>query len=213
MFYKIAIVFFLGLVFFPMGAQADNAAVVLAGLLNNIQTLQADFTQTITDNQAKLLQKSIGHMALQRPGKFRWEVIQPVAQWVVANRGKLWIYDPDLEQVTVRLLTKEAGETPALLLSNPNVKLEKDFSVQVIKNSPAFKWFLLIPKSSASMLAFIKIGFANNQIREIDLQDHLGHNTVVEFYNIALNQVLSAALFSLRLSSKVDVIDETKRRD
>ncbi len=72
-------------------------------------------------------------MALQRPGKFRWEVVKPNAQLIIANGSRLWIYDPDLEQVIIRAFKHATGQTPALLLSDDNATLSKDFNVQQVQ--------------------------------------------------------------------------------
>ena len=189
---------------------AAEPSVSLNQLLTTMQTLQADFTQTITDKNAKAIQRSVGRMVLQRPGQFRWEVKKPTKQLVVTNGSRLWIYDPDLEQVTIRFLSKEVGESPAMLLSNTNVALEKDYLVQQ-KNEDKLQWFLLTPKNQNSLFAQIRFGFIKNQIREMVLQDHLGHTTAVEFYNIRENKPVSSALFSFKPPANVDVIDETKR--
>ncbi len=195
-----------------LSSYAAAPAADLTQLLSNIQTLQTDFTQTINDKKGRQTDQSIGHMALQRPGKFRWSVTQPIAQLIIVNDPRLWIYDPDLEQVTIRYVNKEVDNTPVLLLSNPAIAIEKNFIVQSMRNVASMQWFALIPKNRDSMLAFIKIGFAKGQIREMDLQDHLGHNTVIEFYNISMNHPLSASLFNFKVPAHTDVIDETKNR-
>ena len=189
---------------FSSSSSSNPATTQLTQLLAAIQTLQADFTQTISN------QKSVGHIILQQPGKFRWEVKKPVAQVIVTDNKRLWIYDPDLEQVIIRSLNTEIGETPAFLLSHPSSALEKNFQVKTIKNSGSLQWFVLIPKNKNSLFAFIKMGFLKNQLREMDLQDHLGHNTVIEFYNSLLNYPISASLFTFKPPRHVDVIDETR---
>jgi outer membrane lipoprotein carrier protein len=196
--------------FFYSNADANSATTQLTELLSAIQTLQADFNQTISSPQSKqTIQQSFGHVMLQQPGKFRWEVKKPVAQLIVTNGKRLWIYDPDLEQVTTRSLAKEIGDTPAFLLSHSRVALQKNFHVQAIKNAASLQWFLLMPKNRNTLFAFIKIGFLKNHIREMDLQDRLGHNTVIEFYNVILNHVVDPSLFNFKFPRHVDVIDET----
>ena len=106
------------LALFSMGVVHAGTSEDLAALLNNTQSMRANFRQTVYDNRGKVIQKSVGYMAMQRPGKFRWESTSPIPQLIIANDSRLWIYDPDLEQVTIRSLSKEIGETPALLLSN-----------------------------------------------------------------------------------------------
>jgi outer membrane lipoprotein carrier protein len=205
-------IIFIVLFIIHTSVNARTPAADLTQLLSSIQTLQANFTQTINDNKGKQSEQSIGHMALERPGKFRWSVTKPVAQLVVANGTRLWIYDPQLEQVTIRLLNKEVDNTPVLLLSNPAVAIEKNYTVQSLKNAAFMQWFVLLPKNRDSMLAFIKMGFANGQIREMELRDHLGHNTVIEFYNVSMNCPVSASLFSFKPPAHTDVIDETQNR-
>lgn len=191
---------------------ASTESSILAERLNNIRTMQADFTQTIITRSAKPLQRSYGKMLLARPGKFRWQVQRPVTQLLVANGKRLWIYDPDLEQVTIRFINQAAGEAPALLLSDANASLARDFIVKIQKRSGSLlEWFVLIPKNNDSMLASLMLGFAGQEIREMDLQDHLGHTTVIQFQHVTLNAGVPASAFSFTLPANVDVIDETRR--
>jgi outer membrane lipoprotein carrier protein len=197
---------------FPLITWADSAENMLNQLLKNVQSMQAHFTQTMMDNKDNIIQKSQGNMALQRPGQFRWETTSPNAQLVVANGKRLWIYDPDLEQVVVRALSKQAGETPALLLSDSNPTLETDFKVsKENKSNSSLTWFLLKPKDTSSLFASIRMGFAGNELREMRLQDHLDHNTIIRFQNTILNKTISSSLFHFVPPKNVDVIDETKQ--
>src|SRR5687768_9284600 len=81
---------------------AGSSTDTLNQLLRNIRSMRADFIQTLMDNNGKMIQQSWGKMALQRPGQFRWETKRPNEQLIVANGSRLWIYDPDLQQVVVR---------------------------------------------------------------------------------------------------------------
>src|SRR4051794_17750231 len=110
-------------------AKTNSAADDLSLLLANLHSMQADFTQTTYDNYAKPIQQLHGRMALKRPGCFRWEVKNTLAQLIVANGDKLWIYDKDLAQVSIRSLQYDKGEAPALLLSHSNQSLDQDFIV------------------------------------------------------------------------------------
>jgi outer membrane lipoprotein carrier protein len=211
MFRKLIIFFLLFLLQFNAYA-ANTTANDLSALLTKLDSMQADFSQTITDKNAKQIQQSVGRMSMQRPGKFRWEVKKPSKQLVVTDGKRIWIYDPDLEQVTIRFLTKEVGESPAMLLTNPSTTIEKDYQVDNVKASAKdLQWYSLIPKNQNSMFAKIKLGFNKNQIREMELQDHLGHTTSIAFYNIKISPTLSESIFSFKPPAHVDVIDETRR--
>ena len=201
------------LIFFVQSmAYANSSATDLDQLLKNIRSMTADFNQTITDNTGKVIQKSRGNMALQQPGKFRWKTVSPNGQLVIATGQRLSIYDPDLEQVVIRGLSKQAGQTPALLLSDANPSLEKDFTV---KTSPAgsskLQWYVLTPKDKSSMFALIRMGFVGSQLSEMQLKDHLEHTTTIQFTNVKVNTKLAMALFYFAPPKNVDVIDETKR--
>jgi outer membrane lipoprotein carrier protein len=197
---------------FCMLAHAD-ASSDLSTMLNAVRTMQANFTQTVYDNRGKAIQKSYGRMAMQRPGKFRWQLIKPLPQLIIANQSRLWIVDPDLEQVTIRVLHQATGETPALLLSHENSMLDNDFNVKEMqKKTPGWRWFDLTPKKADSVFASVQMGFVANQIREMRLQDHLGHTTTVQFDNIKSNATLSPSLFTYKPPANMDVIDETRQK-
>lgn len=197
-----------------INAYADSSSDALTSLLLNMQTMQADFTQRVLDKAAHAIQQAQGHMALQRPGKFRWDVKAPTPQLIIANGNKLWIYDKDLEQVTVRTFKAAAGQTPALLLSDKSLTLSRDFNVKPAKNvsQVASQSFVLIPKDKDNLFESIQLTFMNKQIQEMQLRDHLGHTTVIQFKNIQFGKPLAAALFTFHAPAHTDVIDETKQR-
>lgn len=182
----------------------------LVTLLNSVQTMRASFLQIVYDNRGKAVQQSHGRMSLARPGKFRWEVTKPIPQVIIANESRLWIYDPDLEQVTIRSLKKAAGETPALLLSDVDSKLTKIYRVKEGQQKAGTRSFVLIPKSADSMFASIKMAFVDSQLREMRLEDHLGHVTAVKFQQVITNESIPASTFVFKRPAKVDVIDETR---
>jgi len=183
----------------------------LLEVLSPIHSLQANFVQVILDAKGKPLQKSEGKVQLQRPGQFRWDVKRPVPQLIIANNSRLWIYDPDLEQVVIRPVAKEIGSTPAFLLSNVNTAIEKDFIVKKMPASRNWQWFSLSPKTSDSLFNVIQLGFENREIKELRMRDNLGHHTVIQFKQVQQNLHLSLALFQFHPPAHVDVIDETRK--
>jgi outer membrane lipoprotein carrier protein len=193
---------------------ANLYASDLSALLNSLKSMKADFTQTIYDNHGKAIQKSYGQMALQRPGKFRWDVTKPIPQLIVANDNRLWIYDRDLQQVTIRSLKKAAGEAPALLLSQVNAELENNYNIKELQQEKgSMQWFLLTPKdANRGMLASTQIGFQGNEIREMRLKDNLDHTTSIQFQHIKTNTNLPDSFFVFKSPKGVDIIDENRRK-
>lgn len=204
------ILFFIFASFFFAHAYAQQDADHLTTLLKNMHGMQAHFTQSILDKNGNVMQTNSGKMALQRPNQFRWEVTKPIRQLIVTNGKQLWIYDPDLEQVTIRKLVKAAGETPAMLLSDENLALTHEFSVKPLKKIKAITWYLLIPKDKSSVISQLKLGFKENEIRGMQIEDHLGHLTQIEFSQVKSNKPVEAALFNFKPPAHVDVINETK---
>lgn len=189
------------------------AAQDLSTLLDGIHSMRAGFTQTVYDNHGKAIQHSYGKMAMQRPGKFRWDVTRPIPQLVVANGSRLWIYDPDLQQVTIRTLKMAAGETPALLLSNVNTTVNQDFTVtESDLKMPGWDWFKLVPKKADNMFEAVEMGFQNKHFLEMRLKDNLGHTTRIQYQNAEFNVNLSSSLFSFNPPKGVDVINETRQK-
>lgn len=183
----------------------------LAHLLAKVNTIEATFSQTIYDNRNQPVQRSFGKMAMERPDKFRWEVKKPIPQLIIANQSRLFIYDPDLEQVTIRPFKQTVGETPSMLLSYNTATLEKEYRVVILpKKSSDLRWFALSPKNPDNAFVGVQLGFANDIINQMKLQDHLGNTTRIQFENIKTNKPLATNLFTFKTPKGVDVIDETK---
>ena len=112
-------------------AHADDSAAVqrLTGLLNKAQTLTARFSQLTLDGSGTRLQETAGQLSLKRPGLFRWHTDAPNEQLLISNGEKVWLYDPDLEQVTIQKLDQRLTQTPALLLSGDISKISESFAI------------------------------------------------------------------------------------
>ena len=122
---------------------ADTARLV--SILQKTNTLSGQFSQLTLDSAGTNLQETKGEMAVQRPGMFRWHTDAPAEQLLVSDGKKVWLYDPDLNQVTVQTLDKRLTNTPALLLSGDLKKIADNFSVS-LKTLEDTEEFTLIPK-------------------------------------------------------------------
>ncbi len=103
----------------PAPARIDRAGLarLRRAYLGSLKTLSADFVQLVQDKRGQLTDRATGTLTLSRPDRFRWDYREPYEQTIVADGRKLWLYDPDLQQVTVRSLEQGLGATPAMLLS------------------------------------------------------------------------------------------------
>lgn len=180
----------------------------LKAFLNNFETLESNFTQTLLNEDGEQLEKTTGTLYLQQPGKFHWSYKEPYIQKIISNGETLWIYDEDLEQVTIRKIDTYAIEkTPAaIILGNSN--LEQHFVQTDMGNIEGFDWIELTPRDLEAEYKNIRIGFDNRRLGMMIITDNLGQTTRIDFNNVSKNIGLATSLFNLDVPDSVDVIDE-----
>ena len=190
-------------------AQADDAAAVarLTNLLNQAQTLTARFSQLTLDGSGTQLQETAGELSLKRPGLFRWHTDAPQEQLLVSNGQKVWLFDPDLNQVTIQTLDQRLTHTPALLLSGDVSKISENFEVSY-KEGGSVVDFILKPKAKDSLFDNLRLSFRNGVINDMQLIDGSGQRTNILFLSVKMNQPLDAAQFSFQPPADADVIEE-----
>lgn len=179
---------------------------LLQSKLNSIRSMTAVFKQTVKAKH-RIVSRSSGTMALQRPGKFRWQTNQPMAQLMVADGQKIWVYDKDLEQVTVKTQRKGLGGTAALFLSGYDNTVTRDFNVtqSTLGNELVFD---LKSKSAKANFQRIKLMFRQNTLTGLELYDQLGQVTTVQLSQIKLNPKLAESLFRFKTPKGVDVVQQ-----
>ncbi len=187
-------------------APAASAAppLVIERYLAELQALEARFEQQLYDAQGRLIETSSGHFYLQRPNRMRWEYTTPYQQQIISDGSRVWIYDADLEQVTVRSLTHSLDYTPAAILLSKR-PLSETFMIRKRPPTPGLEWIELIPHSEEASFATIRIGFDGQQLRQMALADRIGQLTHLKFTELNHNPVLDAALFVFDPPPGVDV--------
>lgn len=169
---------------------------------------QANFTQEVQDKNGKRIQSASGTMQFERPGKFRWVYQKPYEQLIVGDGKKFWMYDIDLNQVTVKKLDAALGSSPAALLSGNN-EIERDFSLKNIEDRDGLEWLEATPKSAESNFSKILMAFnAKSELVEMELHDAFGHRTVLRFAGVKNNPSLPSHLFRFVPPKGADVLGE-----
>ena len=179
----------------------------LDAFYKEVQSLRGEFTQTVLDPRMKVGEEAQGTLALQRPGKFRWDYKTPYHQLIVADGNKVWIYDIELEQVTVKRLDEAVGNTPAQLLSSGE-SLEKNFNITEEGKSGEFEWVELTPKQKDSSFEKVRLGFDQRDLRTMELKDNFGQTTRLQFSHLERNPKLVPSLFDFKPPPGVDVVGE-----
>jgi chaperone LolA len=190
----------------PMLAHAggvDRLKAFIAGA----RTAEAEFTQTVSDKSGRVTQKASGTMAFQRPGKFRWDYRAPYEQVIVGDGSKLWLYDVDLEQVTVRQLGDVISGTPAALLAGDDA-IEKYFNLKDAGSSGGLEWLEATPKTKDTTFDRIRMGFRGDVLAEMELYDHFGQRTSLKLSDLQRNPRLPASRFKFVPPKGVDLIGE-----
>ena len=192
----------------PMLANADEqAAERLSDLLEPLKTYSADFDQQILDGSGQRLQEASGHIWLSRPGQFRWEVEAPYRQVVVSDGKDVYLYDPDLEQVTIQPLDMRVTHTPALLLSGKANALTENYDVSRQQQGTT-ETFTLLPKSPDTLFEDLKLTFRGEQLRGLQMSDSTGQRTAIAFSNVEANSAVEPSRFEFQVPEGADVIQE-----
>lgn len=179
----------------------------LREFLGQTQTVKARFAQTVLDRNLKPLQRAQGIMQFSRPGKFRWDYLKPYEQIIVGDGSKLWIYDKDLNQVTVRKLDSALGASPAALLAGSN-DLERDFTLSNAGSKNGLEWLNAVPKSRDTAFESVLMGFGKSGLEAMELRDQFGQTTIISFSEVERNPRIAADVFRFSPPQGADVISE-----
>ncbi|MFB8828664.1 outer membrane lipoprotein chaperone LolA [Azotobacter sp. CWF10] len=194
--------------FVLLPAQADERSIQrLTQLLDRAQTLTARFSQLTLDGSGTQLQETSGEMALKRPGLFRWHTDAPQEQLLVSNGKTVWLYDPDLEQVTIRSLDQRLTHTPALLLSGDISKIGENFEI-THKEAGGVVDFILKPKAKDTLFDNLRLSFREGVVNDMQLIDGVGQRTNILFFGVKMNQSLDTTQFDFKVPEGTDVIQE-----
>lgn len=179
--------------------------------LSPIHAMEADFKQEVRQAGGEVSQTVSGHLQIKKPGLFRWEVLEPEKNLIVSDGKKVWNYDEDLEQVTVQYLERASG-TPVFFLSGEVDSLDKDFMVKDVTKLPdncsskSSLCYLLHPHQADSPFQWIKIGFHEDRLHELQILDQLGQVSRFYFSKIKTNTALEKTIFQFTPPKGVDVI-------
>ena len=195
------------LLWLPVAALGASTVDELKSLLQQTTTARAHFAQIVLDSNMKTLQQATGTMQFSRPGKFRWEYDKPYEQTIVGDGTRVWLYDKDLNQVTVRRFDRAIGSSPAALLAGSN-EIEKDYTLKGLPSRDGLDWLEAVPRTLDTAFERIRMGFGKTGLEAMELRDQFGQTTVIKFSTIERNAKLAPELFRFTPPKGVDVISE-----
>ena len=182
----------------------------LDSYLDGLESLRAEFSQTLVDSNAQVVDRSSGTLVVLRPGKFRWEVKsqggEPAdAQLLIADGRNVWFFDRELEQVTVKPEDAALSATPAMLLSGAG-NVRESFTVTAAGSRDGLQWVLVEPRSVQADFHRALLGFGKGQLVRMIIDDKLGQTATVVFESIARNGRVSPEEVRFTPPAGVDVI-------
>ncbi len=191
----------------PLTTEAAPAADnLLKTFLTDLDTFTAEFEQTLFNEAAEELESSAGVVTLMRPGKFHWVYTQPYSQYLISDGNQLWIYDEDLEQVSVSAISDAIEKSPASVLAG-DTDLEDNYIITDLGNMDGADWVELASADPESQYNSIRLGFNGEELSGMILFDNLGQTTRILFKNGKRNDSVDVSMFDFTPPEGVDVID------
>jgi len=191
---------------FLNAAYADGVGS-LKDFYSNTNAMRANFFQEVKDSQGKIIQEVEGTMQLKRPNMFRWDYNKPYEQQIISDGKEVFLYDTDLEQVTIRSLNQSLGTSPAALLAG-GASVEKSFTLSSLERNDRLDWVEALPKGEDSGFDRILLGFKGNNLSKMELFDSFKNVTLIAFESVERNPTLEVADFLFKTPEGVDVISE-----
>ena len=180
----------------------------LKSFTTGLKGLDGQFTQQVFDGGGKLKESSSGRVALSAPRLFRWEYVKPYEQLIVADGSKVWVYDPDLQQVTVREQGVEEQNSPLSALIDPG-KLDQQFNVSDGGSRDGLEWLALTPKNEGdASFQSARLGFDGNGLAQMEVVDAVGQRTAIRFSGWKRNPSFAANTFKYSPAAGVDVVGD-----
>ena len=185
-------------------AGSDEAQARLQQALKSLDSLQAEFRQTVLDEDKQVVSQSSGTVAIQRPGRFRWAYTEPYEQQIIADGKELWVYDVDLDQATVKPIESSLSSAPIMVLMKKQ-RVTDEFEVKPLGQRKYLYWLELIPKQKDMEYSRIYLGLDGDEIRAMELRDSFGQSTQIVFENPRYNVIFPPDTFRFDPPPGVDV--------
>ncbi|MBE7427718.1 MAG: outer membrane lipoprotein chaperone LolA [Ideonella sp.] len=184
-------------------ARADSVDL-LREFASQVKSARAAFTQTVTSVDGARKKESSGTFEFVRPNRFRFAYDKPFQQLIVADGQKVWLYDADLNQVTVRPLSQALGATPAALLAGG--ALDKEFALESLPAADGLQWVQATPRAPGGSIQWLRVGFDGSTLAALQIADVFGQRSLLRFSALQQNIELPGSLFEFTPPKGADVI-------
>ncbi|WP_300616323.1 outer membrane lipoprotein chaperone LolA [Dokdonella sp.] len=188
---------------------ADSARARMEAFSKGLHSVTAQFAQSVTDANGRRGDESRGTLALEAPRQFRWETKEPYEQTIVADGARVWIYEPDLQQVSVRNQSSEEAHSPLTVLTDLS-QLDSQFTSAEGGERDGLSWLRLTSKAKEPEFEYAELGFDATRLARMRFKDSLGNMTEIRFDDWKLNPGLPSSTFKFTPPKGVDVIGDVR---
>ena len=188
-------------------AWAGDGVAQLRQFVAATPAAEGEFDQVVHSASGRRPQHAAGSFAFARPGLFRWVYEQPYRQLLVGDGERLWSWDVDLAQVTVRALGDALGSTPAAVLVGGS-DIDSAFELAEGGQSEGLSWVVARPRQADSGFESMRLGLSGGQLRRMEMRDSFGQNTVIVFTRLQVVEAVDKSLFRFTPPPGVDVIGQ-----
>jgi len=200
-----SLVAFVVLVSFSSSFAAPSPNEMVRAFQHDVRAFMADFSQVVISAEGQVLQESSGRVVLARPFRFYWDYQQPFEQLIVSNGKKVWFYDADLEQVTVKNVGGPFTEGIVGLLTG-NRSVENEFTFESVAGEDGLDWVVARPRKGVGEYRQFRLGFRKGEAEVVELTDGFGQRTRVVFSKLQRNPSISKGQFEFVPPPGVDVL-------
>jgi outer membrane lipoprotein carrier protein len=186
-------------------ARADGVGALRA-FARDVQTARAQFTQVVTSPDGARRKTSSGRFEFARPDRFRFAYDKPYQQTIVADGRKVWLYDVDLNQVTVRAMSQALGATPAALLAG--AAIDREFVLSAAPERDGLQWAQAVPKAKEGTIQTVRVGFNGATLAALEIVDSFGQRSMLSFTAVEQNVRLPDDTFRFVPPPGADVIEQ-----
>ena len=187
---------------------ADTARERMQAFARDLDAVTATFEQSVTGAKGARGEPSRGTLALKAPRQFRWQTTTPFEQTIVADGTRVWVYDPDLLQASVRSQSSEEAQSPLTVLTDLS-RLDADFTANESGSRDDLAWLRLVSKAPEPEFAYAELGFdAADRLLRMRFEDALGNTTEIRFSDWQRNPKLAADTFTFVPPKGVDVVGD-----
>jgi outer membrane lipoprotein carrier protein len=188
-------------------AATGPARARLDAFAQNLHSLTGHFSQSLTDTNGQTGKTSAGTLALEAPREFRWDTLTPYKQTIVADGSRVWLYDPELEQVTVTVQSSEEAHSPLTVLTDLK-QMDKNFKTTEQGERDGLVWLRLTSNGKDPQFDYADLGFDANGLARMTFRDQLGSTTDIRFSDWQRNAVISPSQFNFVPPKGADVIGD-----